>query len=235
MKTMSAVAGVTAVALGVALAGCSPTKTETETKPETSSATTSSAAAASPTTSGLSVPELPKGPNITIADYVAQNKIVESPVKQGDPGAPEIDFPMPPDWKAAGARKPEWAYGAIIYDKAKDPADPPFMTAIANKLSGDVDPAKVLEYAPGLLQNLPGYEQDGEVEKTTLSGFDSIVFQGSYLAGDVRRYIAQLTTVVPGRDGALFVLQLNADSPLGQEQVIRDAAKVIENETKITA
>ncbi len=137
-------------------------------------------------------------------------------------------------WALPGARKPDWAYGAIIYDKAKNPADPPFMTAIVNKLTGDVEAAKILEYAPGLLENLPGYQPDGEVDKTSLSGFDGIVFEGSYLQGDVRRYIAQLTVIIPGSDGALFVLQLNADAPEGEEQVVRDAAQVIRSDTTIT-
>jgi hypothetical protein len=40
--------------------------------------------------------------------------------------------------------------------------------------------------------------------------------------------------VIPGKDGAIFVLQLNADAPKDQGQVVRDAAKVINAETKIT-
>ena len=231
MHTKPLVVGLSAVTLTVALAGCGATKTET--KPETAGATTSVAAEAS--SSALAVPDLPAGPNTTIADYVAENKIIESAVQQGDPDAPTFDFPIPPDWTPAGARKPEWAYGAIIYDNAKDPADPPFMTAIVNKLTCDVEAAKILQYAPGLLQNLPGYQPSGEVQKTTLSGFDGIVFEGSYLRDDVRRYIAQLTAVVPGKDGALFVLQLNADASEDQAQVIRDAATVIRADTTITA
>ena len=109
------------------------------------------------------------------------------------------------------------------------------MTAIVNKLTGDVEAAKILQYAPGLLQNLPGYQPSGEVQTTTLSGFDGIVFEGSYLRDDVRRYIAQLTAVVPGKDCALFVLQLNADASEDQAQVIRDAATVIRADTTITA
>ena len=107
------------------------------------------------------------------------------------------------------------------------------MTAIYSKLTGNVDAAKVLEYAPGMLENLPGYEQDGDFKKETLSGFESIAFQGSYLQDNVRRYIAQKTVVIPKGD-ALFVLQLNADAPLGQDDVIKEAAGVINRETKIT-
>jgi hypothetical protein len=232
MKKMSLAVGVSVLTLGIALAGCSATKTEA-TKDETATETSAEASAA-PSSSGLAVPDLPTGPNKTIADYVAENKIVESAVTKGEPGSPTFNFAMPPDWKAAGPRKPEWAYGAIIYDKAEDPADPPFITAIVSKLTGDVEASKVLEYAPGMLQNLPGYEQDGDVDKLKLGDFDAIQFQGSYLQENVRRYIAQETVVIPGKDGALFVLQLNADAPEGQQQAVLDAAKVLNADSTIT-
>ena len=237
MKKMSLAVGVSVLTLGVSLAGCSATQSETaktETAKTETAAETSAEAGAATSSSGLAVPDLPTGPNKTIADYVAENKIVESAVTKGEPGSPTFNFAMPPDWKAAGPRKPEWAYGAIIYDKAEDPADPPFITAIVSKLTGDVEAAKVLEYAPGMLQNLPGYEQDGEVEKIKLGDFDAIQFQGSYLQENVRRYIAQETVVIPGKDGALFVLQLNADAPEGQQQVVLDAAKVLNADSTVT-
>ena len=223
--------GLCAVTLSVTLAGCNATKTES--KPEASSAA-SSASSSAAASSTLAVPDMPTGPHKTIADYVNDNKIVETPYKKDEPGAPVFDFPTPPDWELAGAKTPEWAYGAIVYQKPVNPADPPFVLAIINKLTGDVDPAKILEYAPGLLQNLPGYEQDGEVQKTTLSGFDGVKFQASYLKGEERRYIAQATVVIPGKDGAVYVLQLNADAANDQGQVIRDAATVINADTKIT-
>ncbi|HOB50620.1 MAG TPA: LpqN/LpqT family lipoprotein [Mycobacterium sp.] len=224
MKKISALAGVCAVAAGLALTGCSA-KTET-----TATTTTETTAATSTTTSAA-----PATAKKTIADYVAENKIIETAIKQGDPGPPSFQFPMPPGWRPAGNQRPEWAYGAIVYEKAEDPADPPFMTAIISRLSGNVEAAKIFEYAPGLLQNLPGYEQDGEIQKSTLGGFEAIQFQGSYQRENTRRYIAQKTAVIPEKDGSLVVLQLNADAPLGQDDVILEAAKVIDAETKITA
>lgn len=220
MKKISALASVGAVAASLLLAGCSA-KTETTAESTAATSTTTSAAAAAA--------------KKTIADYVAENKIIETAIKQGDPGPPSFQFPMPPGWRAAGNQKPEWAYGAIVYEKATDPADPPFMTAIISRLSGNVEAAKIFEYAPALLQNLPGYEQDGEIQKSTLSGFEAIQFQGSYQRENTRRYIAQKTAVIPEKDGSLVVLQLNADAPLGQDDVILEAAKVIDAETKITA
>lgn len=230
MRTPFAI--LSACAVGVALAGCGATTTESA--PETKAETSASTAAA-----GTSVPAGPgqeDGLKKTIADYVAEKKIIETAITQGDPGPPTFQFPMPPDWRPAGAQKPEWAYGAIVYDKSKDPDDPAFMTAIISRLAGDVSEDKIFEYAPGMLQNLPGYTQDGEVRKTTFSGYDAIVFRGSYLREDEgeKRYIAQLTSVIPEKDGSLVVLQLNADAPAGEEDAVREAAKVIEAQTTIT-
>ena len=233
MKKMSMITtvGLCAATLSVTLAGCNATKTEV--KSEASSAA-SSAASGAASSSAAATPDMPAGPNKTIADYVNDNKIIETPFKKDEPGAPVFDFPTVPGWELAGAKTPTWAYGAIVYQKAVNPNDPPFVTAIISKLTGDVDPAKILEYAPGMLQNLPGYTQDGDVQKSTVSGFDATEFQATYLRGDERRYIAQETIVIPGKDGAVFVLQFNADAPQDQGQVVRDAAKVINADTKIT-
>jgi hypothetical protein len=230
-KSMITTVGLCAVTLSVTLAGCNATKTEV--KSEASSAA-SSAASGAASSSAAARPEMPAGPHKTIADYVNDNKIIETPFKKDEAGAPVFDFPTPPDWELAGADTPAWAYGAIVYKKAANPNDPPFVTAIISKLTGDVDPAKILEYAPGMLQNLPGYIQDGDVQKSTVSGFDSIKFQATYLRGDERRYIAQETIVVPGKDGAVFVVQANADAPQDQGQIVRDATTVINADTKIT-
>ena len=62
---------------------------------------------------------------------------------------------------------------------------------------------------------------------------DATAFQGSYLRDNVRRYIAQKTVVIP-KGGALFVLQLNADAPLGQDDVIHSAADMIARDSTIS-
>jgi hypothetical protein len=175
-----------------------------------------------------------EGPNKTINDYIDENNISETPFRPNDPGTPDIDFPFPPDWSSAGDRTPEWAYGAIVYDKPTDPSDPPAMVAIASKLSGPVDPAKILEYAAGQLLNLPDFKPVGNPEKSTLGGFEAIQSAGTYIYQGKARVIAQKTVVIPGH-GALFALQLNADAPQGQEDVVIDAAKIINEQTKITA
>ena len=48
-----------------------------------------------------------------------------------------------------------------------------------------------------------------------------------------KRAVGQQTIVIPGKD-AVFVMQLNAESPQGQEQPVVDAIKLIREQTKIT-
>ena len=213
-----------AVAVGVVPVGCH-SATKTESSASSTVGTTSSTVAGPP---GLD------GPNKTINDYIVENNISEDPFKANDPGTPKFDFPFPPGWSNAEGRTPDWAYGAIVYDKPTDPADPPAMVAIASKLTGKVDPAKVLEYAPGQLLNLPDFKPLVDPEKTKLSGFDAIQQAGTYTFDGKARVIAQKTVVIPG-NGAWFALQLNADAPQAEEAVVVEGAKIIDEQTKITA
>lgn len=170
----------------------------------------------------------------TLYQYIVDNKIAEARFTRGEPGTPKIEFPFPPGWSNAGDRTPEWAYGAIVYDEPKNPEDPPYMTAIASKLTGDVDAARILEYAPGQLNKLPDFSPFHDPKKDSLSGFDAMDYAGTYVRNGQARVIGQQTIVVPGKD-ALFVLQLNADAPEGEKQTVIDAAKFIAEQTKISA
>jgi hypothetical protein len=225
------VIAIAAVALGVSLAGCG-SDTETEpTAPETTSSaatTTTTSEEAAPTTEGQAA-----GPNYTIVDYIRDNDITETPVNRGDPGTPTIELPVPPGWEDAGPRTPEWAYSAIV---STDPAfanDPPSIMALVSKLTGNVDPAKILEFAPGEIRNLPGFDGGNEGTSGELSGFDATQVGGTYNKDGVMRAIAQKTVVIPGQDG-LYVLQLNADGREDQIEVLMDATATIDDETTIT-
>lgn len=224
---------IAAIAIGIGLSGCgSDTKSESTTSKET----TSAAASATTTTSKAAPAPAPPdaaGPNKTIVDYIKENGIVESPVHRGDPGAPTIDLPFPPGWEDAGNRTPEWAYGAIV---STDPAfaqNPPTIIALVSKLAGNVDPAKVLEFAPGEIKNLPGYEGAADGTPSTLGGFDATQIGGMYTKDGVKRAIAQKTVVIPGQDG-LYVLQLNADGTEDQMGPLMDATTAIDEQTTIT-
>jgi hypothetical protein len=224
----ASVIAITAVALGIGLSGCgSDTKTEPSTSKTTSSESKTTTKAAPTTTAEAS------GPNKTIVDYIKENNIVETPVHRGDPGAPTIDLPFPPGWEDAGKRTPDWAYGAILFSDPAMAQDPPTIIAIVSKLTGNVDPAKILEYAAGEIKNLPDYDGAQEGSPSTLSGFDATQIGGTYTREGVKRVIAQKTVVIPGKDG-LYVLQLNADGTEDQMGPLMDATGVIDKDTKIT-
>src|SRR5262245_60439936 len=96
----SAMSGAAAIAatLAIVLSGCgSDTKTEPSKSTSASKSTSSETSTkAAPSTKKKVAPrdEDAKGPNPTIASYIADNKIQETPVKMGDPGSPTIDLPV---------------------------------------------------------------------------------------------------------------------------------------------
>jgi hypothetical protein len=232
MKNITVVA--TAGLVVAALVGCAPTteQASTETAPATPTVWTGSPAPAhrGADEAGSEAPKA--GANLN--SYIVDNKIAETPFQPDQPGTPSVDFPLPADWSPAGDRTPDWAYGAIVYGKPADPEDPPFMYAIGSKLTGNVDPAKILELAPGQLNELPEFKPvQGPPRRSKLSGYDSIDYVGTYMWEGKPRAVGQQTIVIPGKDG-FFVLQLNAEAPKGQEQVVIDAADVIREKTKIT-
>lgn len=221
---------VAVVSLGIALVGCGD-KTVSGTATE---ATGSSETSAVPTETKTEDTRTPTaGHQYTIVDYIRDNNITETPVHKGDPGTPAVDLPIPDGWVDATSSAPEWAWSAMISSDPAFAADPPSIIALMSKLAGDVDPAKILEYAPNEIRNLPGYQNQGDGSAGQLSGFDSYQIGGTYVKDGATRLIAQKTVVIPGND-ALFVLQLNADAPEGEKDVVVDAAAIIDEQTKIT-
>lgn len=228
---VAATAGLTAAVLSFGVVGCSSaTKTETKT-----SAAESTSASASP--ASLTIPPPPDkegGLKKTLHDYIVENNIAETPYKVGEAGTPTYDFTIPDGWGEL-EQTPDWAYGGIVYTKAADPADPPTVMAIADRLTGNVKPAEVLQYAPGLLDDLEGFTPSGPPVVSSFSGFDAIEYAGTYTNQGKKRFIDEKTVVVPAKDGSFFVLQLNGDSLESEQAVVQDAMKAINQNTKITA
>jgi hypothetical protein len=236
MKNITALAtgALVVVTVSGVLTACTPTTEQayTGTAPATPTVWTGSPAPATSAEHGGGYEQPAEGTNLH--QYIVDNKIAEIPFKKGDAGGPTIAFPFPPDWRSAGDATPDWAYGAIVYNKAPDPTDPPFMYAIGSKLTGNVDPNKILELAPGQLNELPDFKPvGGPPERTTFDGYDAVSYTGTYMREGKPRAVGQETIVIPGKDGP-FVVQLNGDAPKGQEQVVRDAVELMREQTKIT-
>jgi hypothetical protein len=235
----TAITGTAAIAaaLAIVLSGCgSDTKTAPSTSPSTKTSTsTSTSAKAAPSSKPKVAPrdEDAKGPNPTIASYIAENNIQETPVKRGDPGSPTIDLPIPDGWEPAGTDTPDWAYGAIVYTGPDAGDYTPSLVALVSKLTGNVDPQKIIDLAPGELNNLPGWKAMNEGQASTLGEYPAYQLGGTWTQDGQTKIVAQKTVVIPGSDG-LYVLQLNADGLEDQKEIIGAATDVIDTDTKIT-
>lgn len=138
------------VALSLALVGCGH---DHKSGDKTSSSTSTSTSTSTATSTKSSTAPAAQA-KYTIADYVKDNHISETPVHHGDPG-PNVDLPVPAGWQLN--QNSGTSYGGIVQSQPADPSDPPTVSALFSKLTGDVDPAKIIQYAPGEVQNLPGY------------------------------------------------------------------------------
>ncbi|CAN5618900.1 LpqN/LpqT family lipoprotein [soil metagenome] len=236
MNKLTSVAGrgISALALGLALVGCGGSDSSTEAS--TSTSTTSAAEETSTTeetTTEEAEPTTPAeaaGPNQTIQDYVKENGFQETVIKRGDPG-PTVNLPVPEGWQQTD-ELPEAPYGAIVYPASAVPNNPPRILALMSKLTGDVDPEEILNYAPGELQNMPGWAGN-EGQRNQLGGFESFQIGGTYEIDGVKGMIAQKTVVIPADDG-VFVLQLNAYSDESEAEILSSATQIIDDQTTIT-
>lgn len=234
MKKLTSVAGagITALALGLALVGCgSDSSTEA-----TSSSTASSAEEETSTTSteaAAPTPAKPAGQNETIQDYIVQNDIQESGVKRGAPGAPTVNLPVPPGWQQRDDL-PEAPYGAIFFPGSAVPDNPPRILALMSKLTGDVDTNTLLQYAPGELQNMPGWTPMNQGVRGQQNGFDAFQIAGGYEIDGRKGMIAQKTIVIPADDG-VFVLQLNGYADESELGILGQATQAIDVQMNIVA
>src|SRR6516165_8438053 len=219
-------AATIAVALSLALVGCgsnkttTPTSTSTSTSKSTSTSTTTSTTSATPGAQSIN----------TNADATTENHITETPIHHGDPG-PNVDLPVPDGWQVN--QNSGTSYGGTVLAQPANPSDPPTISALYSKLTGDVDQAKIIQYAPNELIGLPGYQGSGNGQASTLGGFQAWQLSGTYQRDGKTRAVAQKTGVIPSQ-GAVFVLQLNADSLQSDQGPLMDASNIIDDKTTIT-
>jgi len=169
----------------------------------------------------------------TLADYIKQNDITETAAEGDAPDVPKIGLPLVPGWADAGPATPAYAYGASIgVDPALQP-DPPTIVVVLSKLTGRVDPAKILSLAPNEIRNLPDFNGSDPVPGK-LSNFDATRISGEYTRDGKARVIEQTTAVIPVNDG-LYVLQINVDGIKDHTLVVIDAVTWIDSRATITA
>ena len=199
------------LALGIGVAGCGSSSSSSKNASGTSAASNTSAATTSAKPQSKVAPRtFPAGPNPTIASYIQQNGITETPVHRGDPGAPTINLPIPDGWADAGPDTPAAAYWAIVDNGPEAAKYTPSIVATVSKLVGNVDQQKLLDLAAGDLKNLPGFKAMGDDSTTTFANFPASQLGGTWTPGGQTKAIAQKTVVIPG-SGGVYLLQLSAD------------------------
>lgn len=218
--------------LSITLAGCSnadkPKPADTTASTSTSTSTTTSKS--TPSTTAKSPQAASERP--TIQDYIAKNGITETPIERGDAG-PSIDLPVPDGWQTTDKFADAAPYGAIVYTESAVPANPPRILAVLSKLTGNVDPQKILDLASGELNNIPGFDGPSEGDRGTLGGYEAVQLGGRYDAEGKQGMIAQKTVVIPGQDG-VYVLQLNAYSDESEAGILTTATDLVDEKTTIT-
>jgi Probable lipoprotein LpqN len=234
---------VVAVVIGLGVAGCgSDTATEATKSPETSVQVTNPNPAAGPMAPPPGAPPapapaappaaLPAGHHYTIVDFIRDNRIVETQLHPGDPGAPIVNLPTPPGWTDAGDTTPVWAWRAIYFTDPAMAADPPNIVTLVSKLTGK-GTDRALAYAPGELRNMTDFEGDAGTA-IKVSGFNAFQLGGTFTRNDgVKRAIVQTTVEIPAPDGVL-VMQSNADGTPEQLGLLRDTMRIVDEQTTIT-
>jgi hypothetical protein len=237
MKKTASINGVaiTIVALAIGLVGCSSNSSNSasnKTSTTTTVGKTTNTTTAKPQSKVAPRTTVP-GPNPTIASYVQQNGITETPVHPGDPGAPNIQLPIPDGWADAGRDTPTTAYWAIVDNGPEAAKYTPSIVATVSKLTGSVDQQKILDLAAGEEKNLPGFKPMGDGSAATLAGFPAYQLGGSWVDNGQTKAVAQKTVVIPASDG-VYVLRLNADCLDNQIDQALPATIAIDEKAKIT-
>jgi hypothetical protein len=231
----------TAICLTVTLAACgggsksANSSTSSASTTTTSSSTSAKAAAPAGKLQPRNLDSTGAGAaNYTIADYIRDQHLTETPMHQGDPGAPQIDVPLPDGWQSAESDTPDYAYGAIVYKNPDaSPSDyTPNIIALLSKLDGPADPQKLLDLAGGEMKNLPGFVAAGD-GPATVSGFPAYRIAGEYDLNGGKAASGQETVVIQNANG-LFVLQMNATSDESQSKALFDALESIDRTITIS-
>lgn len=226
--------------LSVTLAACggaSKDTTTTTSSSKSSSSSTTTSAVAQPDKSKLSPRNLQSkagATNYTIADYIKDQHLTETPIHHGDPGAPQVDIQFPDGWVSAGSDTPDYAYGAIVYTgpEAQGANYTPNIIAILSRLEGNIDPDQLLAAAGGEMKNLPGFVPVGD-GKAEVSGYPAYRIAGSYDLDEIKAASGQETVLIPS-NGALYILQMNATSNAEQSDALFTAMSAIDKSITVT-
>lgn len=237
METNCSAIAIGAVALIIGLAGCGSGSDSTE--ETTGAATTTEATTAETTKAEEKTEEAPPsdepGEKPSIVSYIKENDITQAPVTKGEPGAPTVDIPAPDGWSDIGPENtPPDAYEAFVYTGPNAQPAPPRIIVWYQKLTGDVDPQKVLDVAGGSLRNLPGWNPMNDGQTSEIGDYKAVTLGGVWTKDGQQRLATQKTVVMP-TDDAVYILQFNVMGHPNQFEIVGLATADIDANTKIGA
>ena len=242
MRTYTTAGAGALVALSLLLVGCgsgnnTDAASSTSSTPSSESSASSASSSEAPSSSAAPATAAPAaGPNRTLADFVKENGLTATPIKRGDPGSPTVELPTPVGWKDAGAQTPPDAWGGIMFADPNTASAPATIIANMTKLTGTFDQAKIFDYAPGEVENLPGFQgSPGMIAEKKLGGYEAYQVAGLYEQDGAQRMVAQKSVVIPAKDGnGVYVLQVTASGVEDQMGPLLDATTEIDDKTTIT-
>lgn len=200
-------------AAGLALSGCTASFHAASV-----STSRSSAPSAAPTSTGSGEH------HFTIADYIREADLTETPIHQGDASAPRIELPAIDGWVDATSQAPDTTYQAIKYtgEQVQGANYTPNVVVIMSRLSGrSVDGDALLKAAGGEVRNLDGYTPIGTPQTDTVDGYYAYKIAGSYDLDGLPVATGQTTVVIPGTASA-FVVQISATANKEQLDILKD-------------
>ncbi len=233
--TFSALAAVT-ITVGLAVTGCGSGGDAENTSSETS-ATSSAASSSAETTTSAAAETSAAAPadTQTVGEYLAANGVTETIVKAGEPGVPMLDLPMPDGWESVPeANLPKDSYGAIYLKAAEGTPNMPAIIASMERLEGGTfDVAKILELVPNAVVKLPEWSGPAVGTPSELGGFEAVAIAGTAVIDGAPTFVARKGVVIPGPEHT-YLLGLDAQGPVEQQQALLDAMAVIDEGTTIT-
>lgn len=173
--------------------------------------------------------------HVTIADYIREADIAETPVHRGDETAPSIELPALAGWVDATAQAGENTYVAVKYAGDDVPATDytPNVVVLLSRLTGRViDADKILAVAPGEVRNLTGYEPYGSPKTERLAGYPAYKISATYDLDGTPAVVGQSTVVIPG-NGVSYIAQISVTGARTQESIVKAAAQAVDRGLRI--
>ena len=226
--------GITMSAVALLLVGCGSDSSA----PSSPSAEASSSSTKSSKTTPSQSPSATAsadGDSPSLEDYFRDRGLTRTFARNGDPGAPQLNLPIPEGWQEVTSEDvPEEAWGAMVYGGGNEVGpDAPNIIVALSRLEGEVDQQELLDVTVNGVANIDGFEAMGPPEPASLGGYEARHVAGTITDEAGVQNFGANAVVIPA-DGAVYLLQLTATGREDQGDLLSGALDVIDEQTTIT-